>query len=271
MQLKGLVKFFTVALILVSLYQLSFTYAVRNVEKEAMAKARQQAKAMNPTASGSELNALIDKRYEDITDSLQGQKVVNMLFTKYTYQEAKSQELNLGLDLQGGMNVALDVSLDDFVRAQSSNPQDPALNKAIEDANRMRATSGNDFITLFGQAYEKNNPGSKLAYLFRKPNDKEITLQSGNDVVLAKLRKEGKEAINSTYNIIQKRIDKFGVSQPNVTLDNNRGVITVELAGVRNPDRVREFLQSTAKLQFWEMYYEQNLGDALKEVDAIVA
>ncbi len=271
MQLKGLVKFFTVALILVSLYQLSFTFAVRNVEKEAMAKARQQAKAMNPTAGEEELKMLADSRYESITDSLQGQKVVNMLFKKYTYQEAKAQELNLGLDLQGGMNVALDVSLDDFVRAQSNNPQDAALNKAIEDANHAKATSTNDYITLFGQAFEKNNPGVKLAYLFTKPNDKDITLQSPNDDVLRRLRNDGKEAINSTYNIIQKRIDKFGVSQPNVTLDNNRGVITVELAGVRNPERVREFLQSTAKLQFWEMYYEQNFGDALKEADEIIA
>jgi SecD/SecF fusion protein len=271
MQLKGLVKFFTVALILVSLYQLSFTFAVRNVEKEAMAKATKQAKAMNPAASEAELKLLIESRYEAITDSLQGKKVVNMIFKKYTYQEAKSQELNLGLDLQGGMNVALDVSLDDFVRAQSNNPQDPALNKAIEDANRIKANSGNDFITLFGQAYEKNNPGGKLAYLFIKPNDKEVTLQSPNDVILKRLRNEGKEAINSTYNIIQKRIDKFGVSQPNVTLDNNKGVITVELAGVRNPDRVREFLQSTAKLQFWEMYNDQNLITALQEADEIVA
>ncbi len=271
MQLKGLVKFFTAALILVSLYQLSFTFAVRNVEKEAMAKAERQAKAMNPTASEAEQKILALARYDAITDSLQGQKVVNMIFSKYTYQEAKAQELNLGLDLQGGMNVAMDVSLDEFVRSQSNNPQDPALNKAIEDANRMRATSTDNFVTLFGRAFEQHNPGAKLAYLFIKPNDREVTLQSGNDVVLGRLSKDGKEAINSTYNIIQKRIDKFGVSQPNVTLDNNRGVITVELAGVRNPERVREFLQSTAKLQFWEMYNNQNLGTALIEADKIIA
>lgn len=271
MQLKGLVKFFTVALILVSLYQLSFTFAVRNVEKEARAKANRQAKAMNPAAGAEELEMLAGARYEAITDSLQGQKVVNMLFKKYTYQEAKSQELNLGLDLQGGMNVAMDVSLDEFVRSQSNNPQDPALNKAIEDANKMRAASTDNFVTLFGRAYEKNNPGSKLAFLFIKPNDKEVTLQSPNKTVLDRLSADGKEAIKSTYNIIQKRIDKFGVSQPNVTLDNNRGVITVELAGVRNPERVREFLQSTAKLQFWEMYNDQNLITALEEADKIIS
>lgn len=271
MQLKGLVKFFTAALILVSLYQLSFTFAVRNVEKEAMAKAIRQVKAMNPQATGEELKLLQAARYEAITDSLQGQKVVNMIFTKYTFQQAKAQELNLGLDLQGGMNVAMDVSLDEFVRSQSNNPQDPALNKAIEDATKARATSSANFVKLFGDAFEKNNPGAKLAYLFIKPNDKEITLQSPNQKVLDRLDADGKEAIKSTYNIIQKRIDKFGVSQPNVTLDNNRGVITVELAGVRNPERVREFLQSTAKLQFWEMYNNPNLISSLEEADKIVA
>ena len=266
MLLKGLLKIFTALLIVLSLYQLSFTFAVRSVEKEARLKAEKQARAINPAAAGDELAALTEKRYEAITDSIQGEKVVSMLFSKYTYQDAKSKELNLGLDLQGGMNVTLEVSLDEFVRAQSNNPQDPALNQAIAAAMKAKANTQEDFITLFGQSFKGN-----LAYLFTKPSDPSITLQSTNDQVLSKLRSQGRDAINSTYNILQKRIDKFGLSQPNINLDKNRGIITVELAGARNPERVREGLQAAAKLQFWEMYYDQNLGTSLKEADEILA
>src|SRR5690606_24945238 len=133
MQLRGLVKFFTVALILISLYQLSFTFIVQNVEGKARAQAHKQILAEHPEAKGEDLEKLIDARYEKITDSLQGETVISVpLLKKYTYQQAKEQELNLGLDLQGGMNVTLEVSLDELVRSMSNNPKDPALNKAIE-------------------------------------------------------------------------------------------------------------------------------------------
>jgi SecD/SecF fusion protein len=269
MQLKGLVKFFTAALILISLYQLSFTFLVRNVEKAYRARAEKQVRGANPAAKGDEFNALVDHRYEQITDSLQGEKVVSLLFRKYTYQEAKAQELNLGLDLQGGMNVTLDVSLDELVRSLSNNPTDPALNAAIAEANRQKANSEADFVTLFSQAYK----GGNLASLFTKPGEKEITLRSSNEDVLRRIRTEAADAISSTYNVLQKRIDKFGVSQPNVTLDKNRGIITVELAGVRNPDRVREYLQSTAKLQFFEVYDTQDpsIYKALEKADQMLA
>lgn len=264
MQLKGLVKIFTAALILISLYQLSFTYFVRNVEKAYRAKAEKQVRAANPGVKGDELNALVDLRFDQLTDSIQGEKVVSGIFGKSTYQSAKAQELNLGLDLQGGMNVTLDVSLDELVRSLSNNPQDAALNAAIAEANRLKANSQADFVTLFGQAYK----GANIASLFTKPGEKEITLQSSREDVLRRLRKEAEDAIGSTYNVLQKRIDKFGVSQPNVTLDKNRGIITVELAGVRNPDRVREFLQSTAKLQFFEMYAEDaTVVEAIQKAD----
>jgi len=271
MLLKGLVKFFTVVLILGSLYQLSFTFLVRNVEKAARARAVREAAAANPGVTGDDAARLVEKRYEEITDSLQGMKVINMLFKKYTFQEAKANELNLGLDLQGGMNVTLDVSLDELVRSQSNNPDDPALIKAIADASKAKANSQADFVTLFGEAFRRNNPNTKLAYLFTKPSDKTITLQSSDDQVLTQLRNQGKDAINSTYSILQRRIDKFGLSQPNINLDKNRGIITVELAGARNPERVREGLQAAAKLQFWEMYQDQNLGVAIKEADEILA
>jgi SecD/SecF fusion protein len=269
MQLKGLVKFFTVALILISLYQLSFTLVVQNVESKAKAKARSYVLANNPELANNsdEQKKAIDARFDHITDSLQGEVVYNALIKKYTFQEAKDQEINLGLDLQGGMNVTLEVGLDGLVRSMSNNPKDPALNKAINDANAQKANSDADFIKLFGEAYKKNNSGN-LAALFTKPSDKEITLNSTNEQVLAKIKKEADEAIDRTYHVITTRIDKFGVSNPNVNLDKGKGIISVELAGVRNPERVRSFLQSTARLQFWSVAMpDQRFNDALIKAD----
>ncbi len=272
MQLKGLVKFFTVALILISLYQLSFTWIVRSVENKARMQAQREVLAANPGVQGDEKEQLIESRYEQITDSLQGETVFSLpLLKKYTYQDAKEQELNLGLDLQGGMNVTLEVSLDELVRSMSNNPKDPALNKAITDANAAKARSQADFVTLFGQAFESANPSAKMAYLFTKPSEKEITLNSTNEEVLAKIRKESRDAIKRTYNVLLTRIDRFGVAQPNVNLDENKGIITVELAGVRNPERVRDYLQATAELQFFETYTNQEIYGALVSAEEALA
>ncbi|MEI8278742.1 MAG: protein translocase subunit SecDF [Bacteroidota bacterium] len=272
MQLKGLVKFFTAALILISLYQLSFTFIVRNVEKKTRATANRQVLSGNPNANGTEKEKLVDARYEALTDSMQGETVVNVpLLKKYSYQEAKEQELNLGLDLQGGMNVTLEVSLDELVRSMSNNPKDAVLNKAIADANAQKANSQADFVTLFGNAFQKNNPGAKMAYLFTKPSEKEITLTSTDQQVLAKIHKEAKDAFKRTYNVLLTRIDKFGVSQPNVNMDDNKGIITVELAGVRNPDRVRNYLQATAKLQFFEAFSNAELIQMLQPANDALA
>lgn len=260
MRLKGLVTFFTVMLIAISLYQLSLTFIVRSKEKGMRANARREALAENPSATGVDLEKLTDKYYQEITDSMQGEVIFNALIKKYTYQAAKAEELNLGLDLQGGMNVTLEVSLDDLVRSMSNNPRDVALNKAIKDANTAKANSEANFITLFGEIFEKQNPGVKLAYLFTKPSEKDITLNSTNQDVIAKLNRESKAAINRTHNVLQTRIDKFGVANPNVNLDENKGIITVELAGVQNPERVRSYLQATAKLQFFETYSNQEVG-----------
>jgi SecD/SecF fusion protein len=273
MQLKGLVKFFTVALILISLYQLSFTFIVRNVEQKTRSKAERLAKAENPGVTGAELQKLADRRYQTIVDSLQGETVMSVpLLKKYTYMEAKEQELNLGLDLQGGMNVTLEVSLDDLVRSMSNNPKDAALNKAIADANKAKANSQANFVTLFGEAFTSNNPNGKLAYLFTKPSEKDLTLASTNEQVLSKISKEANDAIRRTYNVLLTRIDKFGVASPNINLDENKGIITVELAGVRDPERVRNYLQSTAKLQFFETYGNNEIIGALQPAnDALAA
>lgn len=273
MQLKGLVKFFTVALILISLYQLSFTFVARNVDKKARARAEKMAGLEKPEASAEELEDLTEQKYDRINDSMMGETVMKVpLLKEYTYAEVKAQELNLGLDLQGGMNVTLEVSLDEMVRSMSNRPSDPILNKAIADANKAKANSQESFVTLFGEAFQQNNPNRKLAQHFTKPSEKEITLNSTNAEVLARINSEAKDAIKRTYNVLLTRIDKFGVAQPNVNLDESKGIITVELAGVRNPDRVRTYLQSTAKLQFFELYSnEEIINDLQPANDALAA
>jgi SecD/SecF fusion protein len=270
MHLKGLVKFFTAALILISLYQLSLTLIVRNEEKKMRAQARRQAQAEAPAADETTLSKLTDNRYQAISDSMQGEVIFNVL-KKYTYQQAKFEELSLGLDLQGGMSVTLEVSLDELVRSMSNNPKDPALNKAIADANVAKANSEANFITLFGEKYQQENPNVNMSYLFTKPNQTDITQASTNAQVLAKLNTEASAAIQRTYRVLLTRIDKFGVSSPNTNLDAKKGIITVELAGVSNPERVRAYLQATAKLQFFETYTSREIVPLLYMADRPLA
>ena len=273
MHLKGLVKFFTAALILISLYQLSLTLIVRNEEKKMRAKATREATTEDPKATGPTLDKLVDEHYQAIADSMQGEVIFSVpVLKKYTYQAAKAEELSLGLDLQGGMNVTLEVSLDELVRSMSNNPRDPALNKAINDANVAKANSDASFVTLFGEIYQQQNPSTNMAYLFTKPSEKDITLNSPNKDVIAKINNEAQDAVKRTYNVLKTRIDKFGVANPNVNLDEKKGIITVELAGVQNPERVRSYLQATAKLQFFETYSNQEIGPMLGSVnDALYA
>ena len=270
MQLKGLVKFFTVALILFALYQLSITFVVKNQEKKMQAQAEREVKAAYHGISDDSTKKLVEARYQAISDSMQSEVIFNAGIKKYTLEAAKEEELKLGLDLQGGMNVTLEVSLDDMVRSMSNNPKDLALNKAIKSANDKKANSEANFITLFAQTYEEQNPGANLAALFTKPSEKGIVRTSTNPEVIKVLNAEAGDAIKRTYNVIQTRIDKFGVSSPNVNLDEKKGIISVELAGVHNPERVDAYLQATAKLQFFETYTnEEILGSLVAANDAL--
>ncbi|KXK42972.1 MAG: bifunctional preprotein translocase subunit SecD/SecF [Bacteroidetes bacterium OLB11] len=219
MQLKGLIKLFTIALILISLYQLSFTFAVRNFEKKQAAIESNIVKNEYPDLNQNDekfKNILADKlRFR--LDSLTSETIYNLGFKKFTYQEAKEQELNLGLDLQGGMNVVLEVSIDELVLNMSNNPKDPALLAAIAKAKELKINSQKDFVSLFADAYQSQNPNAKMATLFANPSTKSIDLNSNNDKVISYLKTEEKNAIIRTHRLIGTRIDKFGVAQPNVS------------------------------------------------------
>ncbi len=269
MQLKGLIKLFTLALILISLFQLSFTVVVNSYENKQKAKVIKLVKEENPTLKeGDEaFKSALSEKLRFHLDSLSSQNIYNLGLKKYTYQQAKENELNLGLDLQGGMNVVLEVSLDDMVRNMSNNPKDPGLNAALVEANAMKANSQADFISLFATAYARQNPNAKLSTLFVKVGDKDLNFNSSNEDILKKMKSESKDAINRTYRVLLTRIDKFGVAQPNVTLDAERGIISVELAGVNNPERIRNILQSTAKLEFWETYSQHEIAQSIIKAD----
>lgn len=259
MQLKGLVRFFAVALILISLYQLHFTWVVRNHESKQEEKALAYIKANFPDADKETKDLEFSKRYRRLLDSTRDVAVTYGITGEIGYQKAKEQELNLGLDLQGGMSVTLEVELEGLLKSLANNPKDPGLINAINEANSKKANSGDDFITLFADAYAKQNPNARLSSLFAGVGNKTIKLEDNNNDVITKLKASAEGAISNTFNVLQKRIDQFGVAQPNIQLDKNKGIITVELPGVKDdPERVRKYLQATANLQFWEVY---NIGE----------
>ncbi len=158
MQLKGMVKFFTAALILFSLWRLSFTLIGHNVEKKVNAQSEKFVNTTAPDAKGADREVLVDKAYQHITDSLRGETVFNFLGMKYTYQEVKEKELQLGLDLQGGMSVTLEVGLDGLVESMSNNPKDPGLQRAIAEAVKMKANSEADFVKAFRRSLPESEP-----------------------------------------------------------------------------------------------------------------
>ncbi len=261
MKLKGLVWFFTIALIIISLWELSYTWVVRNYESGVKAQATKLAKKTASTLNGDAFNAIVKEKKDSILAATKDKEIFPLVGT--TYQKCKENELNLGLDLQGGISVTMDVSLEGLVKASSNNAKNAALLKAIETANAEKTKSDANYITLFKNAFIQQNGAGKLAALFAGQG-KDVKVSDSDDQVVSKLTASSKTAIKETYKILLKRIDKFGVAQPNINLDENRGIINVELAGVDNPDRVRKLLQASANLQFWEVYQfsDKNAADA---------
>ncbi len=242
MQSKGAIKLFAIILALVCLYELSFTLITKSVEGDA----KEYAKG-DPDK---------EKAY---LDSIGPKGVYNLGVKNFTYRECKEHELNLGLDLKGGMNVTMEVSVVDLVRSMAGqNVNDPTFQKAINRAQEMQRNSNLDFVTLFGQAFKEVDPNASMAAIFSNiENQDKIKFNSTNDQVLKVLKEESDAAISRSFNILRTRIDKFGVTQPNIQ-QLGSGRILVELPGVKEPERVRKLLQGTAKLEFWETY---NFGE----------
>ena len=257
MKLKGLVWFFAIALICISIWELSYTWVVRSYEATVKTQAERIVKSQNPEATGEDKNVLVKNRMRHILDSTKEKSIYPLFGT--SYQKCKENELNLGLDLQGGMSVTMEVSLEGLLKSISNNPKDPTLVKALQTATAQKVNSNTDYITLFSTAFSQQNPGTPLSSIFSGAG-KQIKSTDSDDKVLAQIRTTAKGAINETYKILLKRIDKFGVAQPNINLDENKGIINVELAGVTDKERVRKYLQASANLQFWAVYNLDEIG-----------
>ena len=275
MQLKGLVRFFTIVLILVSVYMLSFTWFVRSHENKLESRAKRYVTALYPQARSVKnpedypdtIKTAYDARLRRLEDSTKDVVLTYGLNGPITYQKAKESELNLGLDLQGGMNVTLEVELTGLLKSMSNNSTDPTFLKALDNANQRKANSSADFITLFYEEYQKLSPNGRLASIFATAGQDKIKITSSNSEVISDIRSEANDAFNRTYKILSTRIDQFGVAQPNISPDPDRKIINVELPGVRDRARVRKYLQSTANLQFWLTYKPDEIAKAFDEAN----
>ena len=267
MQLKGLVRFFTILLILYSIYELSFTWVVRSHERKMEAKAKQFVGVNYANAPADVREQAYKDRLKRLLDSTKDATVHYGPQGAISYQQAKENELNLGLDLQGGINVTMEVELSGLLRSMANNSKDPNFIQALDNANKRKANSNADFVSLFREEYQKLAGSGKLAGLFATPGQDRIKVTDNDDKVISEIRKEAVDAFNRTFRVLQTRIDQFGVAQPNINPNADRGIITVELPGVQDQERVRKYLQSSANLQFWEVYNISELGASIQKAD----
>ena len=257
MQNKGAIRFFTIVLALVSVYQLLFTVFAQKVERDA-----------KEVANG---DVRIERSY---LDSMKGEVVYNVLFKKYTYQDCKEREVNLGLDLKGGMNVILEIAVEDIIRSLVANQflTDPVFTETMNLAYEKRKDSQHDFVDLFAEAFEELNPGAQLAQFFMTPETRgEIDFNTTNGEVVAFLKVEAEDAIDNSYNVLRNRIDRFGVVQLNIQKLERQGRILVELPGVKEPERVAKLLTGTANLEFWTTYQASEVWNYLDQANRTLA
>ena len=278
MQNKGVIKLLAVILAVFSLYQLSFSFVTRQVEKKAAEYATNaESVKLAETLADGDQNA-----YDYLLDSIQGARETYYLDSMstvkvypvfgQTYRQAKEMEINLGLDLKGGMNVMMEVSVPDIIEVLSGHCTDPVFVQAIQMANEEHLNSQRDYVDLFGDAFQQLDPNAKLAPIFLfEFKDKGITVNSTNAEVLSVIKEETNSAIDRSYQILRTRIDRFGVAQPNIQKLENSGRILVELPGIKDPKRVRKLLQGTAQLEFWETYNFTELYEYFDEANKRIA
>jgi SecD/SecF fusion protein len=276
MQNKGVVQFFAIIFALVCLFQLSFSFISYHYQGKAdnystAPVAREMAIKLSKGNSLRQefiYDSIVKSRLEYFNDSMANITVFNILLKQYTLKDVREREINLGLDLKGGMNVTMDVSVPDIIRALSGNSQNPIFVKALDKAIEKEKSSTADFVDLFYQSFKETDPNAKLASIFNTVELKDrINYNSTNDEVIKILRDETNAAIDRTFNILRTRIDRFGVTQPNIQKLQTAGRILIELPGIKEPERVRKLLQGTAQLEFWETYQFPDLSAAFNEAD----
>ncbi len=258
MRNKGVVVGLGIIITLLCLYYLSFTFISQNVEKDAIRYATDQSGKLNLSKKQSYL------------DSLWNQPVYNLFGAEFTYKEVKENELSLGLDLQGGMHVVLEISPIDIIKGLSGNNQDATFLAALEKAREMQKTSTDSYVNLFYKAFKDANPDKTLASLFTSAANKDrVKLTDTDDAVLTFLNTEVDGAIDRSFTILKTRIDQFGTSQPNIQRLQEKGRIQIEIPGADNPQRVRKLLQGVARLEFWEVVepFDPQLSQSLGAIN----
>jgi SecD/SecF fusion protein len=261
MQNRNFIKIVAIVFAIVCLYQLSFTWVANGVEDDAVAYA----------ADFNEDEREIKEKF--YLDSITSEEVYDIVLTSYTYAECQQREINLGLDLKGGMNVTLEVMVIDVVKALSNQNKDETFNLAIKNTLKAQENSQDDFVTIFGREYEKLAPAANtgLSALFSTPDLRDkVQFSSTNLEVIEVLKIEVEDAISRSFNILRSRIDRFGVTQPNIQRLETAGRILVELPGIKDPERARKLLQSTAQLEFWETYEYSELFQALESANVFL-
>ena len=268
MQNRGALWIFTILLALACLWQLSFSLFTSRVEREA----REQATFLADSVMAVPGNAMADR--DSVLIVMENRVLRDRAEEKiypvfgYSYRECKEKEINLGLDLKGGMAVTLEVSIPELVANLSENSNDATFQAVMTAAHARQSSSTEDFITLFANEWNKQAPNAKMAAVFHSADKKDMfPREASNDEIVEALRREAQTAINNTENILRNRIDKFGVAQPGIQKQQFSGRIQVELPGVKDKERVRKVLQSTANLEFWETLDNTDIGPILDQVN----
>ena len=277
MQSKGAIRFVAICLIIACLWQLSFTLVTSIQNKKAAKSAQNYVENFQQSAEFAKVPEVDQAYYLDsirknetrrYTDSISAANV----YFGYTFKQVQNQEINLGLDLKGGMNVMLQVQLEDLVKALSGNNNTPEFNKAVELAKQRSVNSQSDFITLFAEAWKETSGGQRLSRVFGTYEMRDrIKPESSDEEVISVIKGEASSAVENSFNVLRNRIDRFGVTQPSIQKIGNTGRILVELPGVKEPERVRKLLQGTASLEFWTTYYNQEIYPYLQEANTLLA
>ncbi len=277
MQSKGAIRFVAICLILACLWQLSFTLVTSICTKKADAAADKAVAEMQKSAAFAEVPDVDKAYYLDSIRKIEARRYTDSISTEkiyfgYTFKSVQNQEINLGLDLKGGMNVMLQVQLEDLVKALAGNNPSPEFQKAVALAKERSVNSQMDFISLFAEAWKEVGGGQRLSQIFGTYEMRDrIKPESTDEQVLSVIREESESAVANSFNVLRNRIDRFGVTQPSIQRLGNTGRILVELPGVKEPERVRKLLQGTASLEFWTTYASQEIAPYLEEANSVLA
>ena len=278
MQSKGAITFVAILIGLACVFQLSFTAATAIQENKAAKAARKVVEEVQQTPAFAEVSELDRAFYLDSVNTAANKQYLDSIANKkvyfnYTYKQVKEKELNLGLDLKGGMNIVLQLDLAELVRSCAREKTTEEFNKAMALASERADQTHEDFISLFAEAWDEVAPGKRLSFdidLDKLSGDVKNKSKATNEEIISLLKDEAKSAIDNSYQVVERRVNQFGVAQPNIQKVAGTGRILVELPGVKEPERVRKLLQGTASLEFWETYTSQELQPYLQELNETI-